>query len=87
MNRATGGRAANHWSLGVLSAGPADAHTAARAALQVQSLLRRDYDLATHERSCVKRWTQGRTSSLHPGVSNLKPDPIAKAWKPAHRGR
>ena len=46
INRVTGDRAANNWSLCVLSAGAADAHTAARAALHVQSILRRDYDLA-----------------------------------------
>ena len=46
INRVTGGRAANNWSLCVLSAGAADAHTAARAALHVQSILRRHYDLA-----------------------------------------
>ena len=37
--------AENNWSLCVLSAGTADANTAARAALHVQSGLRRDYDL------------------------------------------
>ena len=37
----------NNWSLCVLSAGAADANTAARAALHVQSVLRRDYDLMT----------------------------------------
>ena len=40
-------RAENNWSLCVLSAGAADANTAARAALHVQSVLRRDYDLMT----------------------------------------
>jgi hypothetical protein len=38
-------RTENNWSLCVLSAGAADANTAARAALHVQSVLRRDYDL------------------------------------------
>ncbi len=38
---------AENWSLCVLSAGAADANTAARAALHVQSVLRRDYDLMT----------------------------------------
>jgi hypothetical protein len=45
INRMTDGRAQNNWSLCVLSAGAADANTAARAALLVQSVLRRDYDL------------------------------------------
>jgi hypothetical protein len=35
----------NNWSLCVSSVGTADANTAARAALHVQSVLRRDYDL------------------------------------------
>jgi hypothetical protein len=38
-------RAENDWSLCVLSAGTADANTAARAALYVQHALRHDYDL------------------------------------------
>jgi hypothetical protein len=38
-------RAENNWSLCVLSAGAADANTAARAAIHVQGVLRRDYDL------------------------------------------
>jgi hypothetical protein len=33
------------WSLCVFSSGTADANTAARAAIRVQSALRRDYDL------------------------------------------
>jgi hypothetical protein len=37
--------AENNWSLCVLSPDAADANTAARAALHVQSVLRRDYDL------------------------------------------
>jgi len=45
INRVTDERAENNWSLCVLSAGAADANTAARAALHVQSVLRRDYDL------------------------------------------
>ena len=45
INRMTDGRAQNNWSLCVLSAGAADANTAARAALLVQSVLRRDYHL------------------------------------------
>jgi hypothetical protein len=47
INRVTDDRAENNWSLCVLSAGVADANTAARAALYVQSVLRRDYDLMT----------------------------------------
>jgi hypothetical protein len=38
-------RAENNWSLCVLSAGTADANTTARAALHIQNVLRRDYDL------------------------------------------
>jgi hypothetical protein len=45
INRITDERAENNWSLCVVSAGAADANTAARAALHVQSILRRDYDL------------------------------------------
>ena len=45
INRVTDALAENNWSLCVMSAGAADANTAARAALQVQSVLRRDYDL------------------------------------------
>ena len=40
-------RAENNWSPCVLSAGAADANTAARAALYVQGVLRRDYNLMT----------------------------------------
>jgi hypothetical protein len=36
-----------NWSLCVLAAGAADANTAARAAVHVQTALRRDYDLLT----------------------------------------
>jgi hypothetical protein len=36
-----------NWSLCVLAAGAADANTAARAAVHVQTFLRRDYDLLT----------------------------------------
>ena len=46
-HRVTDALAENNWSLCVLSAGAADANTAARAALHVQSVLRRDYDLMT----------------------------------------
>ena len=47
INRGTDERAENNWSLCVLSAGAADANTAARAAIHVQGVLRRDYDLMT----------------------------------------
>ena len=47
INHVTDALAENNWSLCVLSAGAADANTAARAALHVQSVLRRDYDLMT----------------------------------------
>jgi hypothetical protein len=39
--------AESNWSLCVLRAGAADANTAARAAVHVQTVLRRDYDLLT----------------------------------------
>jgi hypothetical protein len=44
INRVTAEHAANNWSLCVMSAGTTDANTAARGALHVQSILRRDYD-------------------------------------------
>ena len=44
-NRVKDQNAENNWSLCVLSPGAADANTAARAALYVQSVLRREYDL------------------------------------------
>ena len=47
INRVADERAGNNWSMCVLSAGAADANTAARAALDVQHALRHDYDLAT----------------------------------------
>jgi hypothetical protein len=47
INHVTDERAENNWSLCVLSAGAADANTAARAALHVQSVLRRHYHLTT----------------------------------------
>ena len=47
INRITDEHAENNWSLCVLSAGTADANTAARAALNVQHALRHDYDLLT----------------------------------------
>jgi hypothetical protein len=45
INRVSDQQAENNWSLCVVSAGAADANTAARAALRVQSVLRRDYGL------------------------------------------
>jgi hypothetical protein len=45
INGVTDERAENNWSLCGVSAGAADANTAARAALHVESVLRRDYDL------------------------------------------
>jgi hypothetical protein len=45
INRVKDQNAENNWSLCVLSPGAADANTAARAALYVQSVLRREYDL------------------------------------------
>ena len=47
INRVTDERAEPNWSLCVSSAGAADADTAARAALHIQTVLRRDYDLMT----------------------------------------
>jgi hypothetical protein len=47
INRVTDERVETNWSLCVLAAGAADANTAARAAVHVQSILRRDYDLLT----------------------------------------
>jgi hypothetical protein len=47
INRVMDERAENNWSMCVLSAGAADANTAARAALNVQHALRHDYNLAT----------------------------------------
>ena len=46
INRVTEGADFN-WSTCVLYSGSADANTAARAAIYVQSVLRRDYDLLT----------------------------------------
>ena len=45
INRVTDGHTESNWSLCVLSAGAADANTAARAALSVQHALRQNYDL------------------------------------------
>ena len=45
INRVSDQHAENNWSLCVSSVGAADANTAARAALRVQSVLRRDCDL------------------------------------------
>jgi hypothetical protein len=47
INRVTDGHTESNWSLCVVSAGAADANTAARAALTVQHALRGDYDLMT----------------------------------------
>jgi hypothetical protein len=47
INRVTDDHTESNWSLCVVSAGAADANTAARAALTVQQALRRDYDLMT----------------------------------------
>ena len=47
INPVTDGHTESNWSLCVVSAGAADANTAARAALNVQRTLRHDYDLAT----------------------------------------
>jgi hypothetical protein len=47
INRVTDDRAKSNWSMCVVSAGAADANTAARAALYVQHALRQDYDLMT----------------------------------------
>jgi hypothetical protein len=48
INRVTAQQATNNWSLCVMS-GAADANTAARAAVHVQGILRRDYDLLADE--------------------------------------
>ena len=47
INRVTDEQSNFNWSLCVLSSGTADANTAARAAVYVQSVLRRDYELLT----------------------------------------
>jgi hypothetical protein len=47
INHVADERSENNWSLCVSSVGTADANTAARAALHVQSALRRNYDLMT----------------------------------------
>ena len=47
INRVIDERANFNWSLCVLSSGTADANTAPRGAVHVQSILRRDYDLLT----------------------------------------
>jgi len=49
INRVTGERIENNWSMCILSAGDADANTAARAALNVQTTLRHNYNLATDQ--------------------------------------
>ncbi len=45
INRVPDSHATHNWSLCVLSAGTADANTAARAAVNVQQTLRQHYDL------------------------------------------
>ena len=55
INRVSDPHAENNWSLCVLSAGAADANTVARAALHVQSVLRRDYDLMRIDRTEQRR--------------------------------
>ena len=45
INRVADRRAESNWSMCVVSAGAADANTAAGAGLDVQRVLRRDYDL------------------------------------------
>jgi hypothetical protein len=50
INRVKNERAENNWSIGVLSAGDADANTPARAALNVQDALRHDYNLGRIKR-------------------------------------
>jgi hypothetical protein len=45
INRVADTHAEHNWSMCVLSAGAADANTAAGAALNVQRALRHDYDL------------------------------------------
>jgi predicted amidohydrolase YtcJ len=47
INRIADACTENNWSMCVLSAGDADANTAARAAREVQRALRHDYNLAT----------------------------------------
>lgn len=49
INPRIGAQTDSNWSLCVLSAGTADANTAARAAIAVQQALRHDYDLMTGE--------------------------------------
>src|SRR5260370_40703470 len=55
INCVTDQDAENNWSLCVLSLGTADANTAARAALHVQSVLRRDYNLMRIDRTEQRR--------------------------------
>jgi hypothetical protein len=47
INRVTDDRAKSNWSMCAVSAGAADANTAAHAALYVQHALHQDYDLMT----------------------------------------
>jgi hypothetical protein len=46
INRVMDEHAPANWSLCVMAAGAADANTAASAAVRVQGMLRRDYDIA-----------------------------------------
>src|SRR5258708_33835916 len=53
INHVTDERAENNWSLCVLSAGTADANTAARAALRLQRAFPPDYVLVTDCPPCT----------------------------------
>src|ERR1700738_5418613 len=53
INHVTDQRAENNWSLCVLSAGTADANTAAPAGAFIQNTLRPDYDLMTDLTPCT----------------------------------
>jgi hypothetical protein len=57
INRVTDERAQNNLFLCVLFTGAADANTAARAALHVQNILRRDYDLMAARQARKVEWT------------------------------
>src|SRR3954465_1857145 len=78
INRVTDGRAQTNWSLCVLSAGTADAHTAARAALDVQRVLRRDYDLVP---VCAQR--KGTLTYAVRGWAWDRLDPPCRNWRAA----
>src|SRR5260370_38758907 len=53
INHVTDERAENNWSLCVLSAGTADANTAARAAVCVQPAFRHEHDLRPDLPPCM----------------------------------